>query len=104
MTLEEAQALALNDPGGRIKMAVVPVETRPVQGPKSYTIYNFNPYAYVENRDLPDMVSLMISTGCACNHNQRTVNMFATETDILSGAVVPSWAGQYGAPPIKKGA
>lgn len=73
-------------------MAVVPVRDRMVTGPKSYTIYHFMPWAMVENRDVQDMQSISVTTGCACNGNQKTQPLFATEEQILSGQVCPNWS------------
>jgi len=74
-----------------VKMAVVPVQQRSVRGPKSGTIYNFKPWALVEARDVAEMQTIHVTTGCACNGNQKTWPLFATEADILSGKVVPAW-------------
>ena len=81
-----------------VRMGVVPVVQRSVQGPKSYTIYNFNPWADVEERDVEDMSNIIVKQGCGCNGTQTEMPLFAREADILSGAVVPVWSGQYGTP------
>jgi hypothetical protein len=78
-------------PEGFTRMAVVPVRDRMVQGPKSFTIYHFMPWALIENRDIEDMQTISVTKGCACNGNQRRMPLFATEDDILSGRVVPDW-------------
>ena len=80
-----------------LKLGVVPIVQRSVQG-KSFTIYNFNPWALVEERDAPDMLSLISRSGCACSGTQNEQPLFAKEQDILSGKVKPVWAGQFGAP------
>ena len=81
-----------------VKMAVIPTVQRSVQGPASHTIYNFNPWAKVEERDVTDMLSYFVKQGCGCTGNQTETQMFAHEADVLSGKVKPVWAGQYGAP------
>ena len=75
-----------------VKMAVIPVRQRAVVGPKSYTYYNFSPWALVEERDVEDMKQIRVTLGCACNGNQRTLPLFATEADIIAGIVKPEWS------------
>lgn len=81
-----------------VKMAVVPVVQRSVQGSVSHTIYNLNPWAMVEEMDVQFMLSYRVKTGCACNGTQKEEQMFATEADILAKKIIPVWAGQYGSP------
>lgn len=75
----------------KVKMAVVPSKQRSVQGPNSHTIYNFNPWCLVEEKDVVDMQRIKVSKGCACNGTQKVYPLFATEEQILSGQVVPEW-------------
>ncbi len=81
-----------------IKMAVVPSVQRSVQGPNSHTVYNFNPWAQVEETDVADMLVYYVRQGCGCNGTQIELPLFAREEDILNGKISPVWAGQYGAP------
>ena|SRR3990167_4810017 len=83
---------------GYVRMAVIPNVQRSAQGSKSHSVYNFNPLACVEQMDVEDFLSYFYKKGCACNGNQETLPLFAREEDILSGKVVPAWAGQYSAP------
>lgn len=81
------------------KLGVVPVVQRSVQGPKSFTIYNFQPWANVEERDVEEMLKFTVKQGCGCNGSEQTITpLFAVELDITSGKIKPVWAGQYGAP------
>lgn len=75
-------------------MAVVPTRDRMVTGPKSYTVYHFSPWSLVENRDVEDMRSVMVTKGCNCMNNQTTQPLFATEEEILTGRVIPNWNGR----------
>lgn len=81
-----------------VKMAVVPIVQRSVQGPKSHTIYNFNPWSIVEDIDVDEMKQKMMKQGCDCNSTSKETRLFATEEEILTKSVVPAWAGQYGSP------
>lgn len=85
-----------------VKLGVVPVQQRSVQGP-SFTIYNFNPWCLVEERDVDAMLKIMTKQGCGCNGTQVEIPLFAKEEDILSGKIVPVWAGQFGSPVKKSG-
>ena len=85
-----------------VKLALVPSVQRSAQG-KSHTVYNFNPWSLVEEGDVADFLGYEVKQGCGCNGTQKVMPLFAKEADILSGKVVPVWAGQYGAPPAKNG-
>ena len=86
-----------------VKIASVQLARRQVIGPRSHTWYIFEPYANIEDMDAPEILELRAKIGCECNGNVRFVPMFAKEEDILSGKIVPDWAGEYGSPaPVRR--
>jgi len=81
------------------KLAIVPIERRNVLGPKSRTYYLFEPWCEIEDIDLEDLLSVRVRMGCNCgNGNVQEMPLFASEQDIFSGKVSPSWKGRYGSP------
>ena len=83
---------------GYVRMAVVPYDARQVVGPISRTHYNFNPWAFVEERDVEEMQKVTVQKGCACDHSAKVYPLFTTEEKIMNGQVVPIWSGKFGSP------
>jgi hypothetical protein len=81
-----------------VRIGLLHMVRQQVIGPRSHTWYIFEPYANVEDMDAPEILAVRTKIGCECNGNVRFVPRFATEVDILSGKIVPDWAGEYGSP------
>jgi hypothetical protein len=95
--MANANDLTAPVPAGYVRMAVTVTQQRQVIG-QSHTHYNFMPWGFVEERDVLGLQSVQVSTGCECTGTARRVPLFATEQDILTKRVIPSWKGRFGAP------
>ncbi len=80
------------------KMAVVPYDNRVVAGHVTGFVYRMTPWAEVDERDIPAMLQIRVTTGCSCNNSYKNWPLFATEEQILTGQVKPIWKGRNGSP------
>lgn len=80
------------------KLGLLTSERRGFTGGKTHTHYIFEPWAEIEERDVADFLAYRVKKGCECNGSVTFEQMFATEEDILSGKLVPVWAGRFGSP------